>query len=104
MTRPKRTRRFAAAACSARSALAAEIAAALFMDGHGQRAKRLHMEIGGWRDCGGWSEAAAASVIERVLAQSPNAAVSDGAAPFAPRRCSVKTVDNTQQLGIVLGQ
>jgi GH18 family chitinase len=73
MKKPTRKGRFAAPTCSARQALAAEIAAALFTDGTGKRAKRLIMEIGGWRDCGGWSEAGAAQQIERVLAQLPNA-------------------------------
>jgi hypothetical protein len=62
-----------AAAGSARQALAAEIARALFTDGMGKRAKRLIMEIGGWRDGGGWSEEGAALQIERVLETSPNA-------------------------------
>lgn len=72
----KRKGRFARRPGSARQALAAEIAAALFTDGQGKRATRLAMEIGGWPNCGGWSEVGAAHQIERVLATSPNAQAS----------------------------
>ena len=52
-------------------ALAAKIAADLFTSGDGKRANRLHFILESGEVWGGWSEPAAATLIEKAL-NSPN--------------------------------
>jgi hypothetical protein len=46
----------------------------LFVNGEGQKAERLVLELPGKRDGGGWCWSAVCDVIERELAQFQNAA------------------------------
>jgi hypothetical protein len=47
--------------------VAEKIARRLFVNGHGQHAKRLVLELPGDRDGGGWAESAVADQVEKIL-------------------------------------